>query len=84
MAASGPVLSRLGINLGRLGANSRQFGANTSQSNSIYKHIVYWGPSPQIIPQTKGGTTEGGFLLALYRITFVDQDLPSPPRYLGT
>ena len=37
-----------------------------------------------IIPKTKGGTTERGFLLALYRITFVHQDLPSPPGYLDT
>ena len=29
------------------------------------------------IPQTKGGTTGVGFLLILYRITFVNQDFPS-------
>ena len=32
----------------------------------------------------KGGTTEVGFLLVLNRITFVDQDFSSWPRYLGT
>ena len=31
---------------------------------------------------TFGGTTEGGFLLVFYRITFVDQDFPSPPTCL--
>ena len=36
-----------------------------------------------LIPQTKGGTTEGGFLLIFYRSTFVHQDFPSPPGYLG-
>ena len=30
----------------------------------------------------KGGTTEGGFLLSLYRSTFVDQDFPLSPGYL--
>ena len=35
-----------------------------------------------LFPQTKGGTTGVGFLLALYRITFVDQDLPSWPACL--
>ena len=30
----------------------------------------------------KGGTTEGGFLLAFYRSTFVDQDFLSPPTCL--
>ena len=34
------------------------------------------------IPQTKGGTTGVGFLLRLYRITFVRQDFPSPPTCL--
>ena len=37
----------------------------------------------QLIPQTKDDRREAewGFLLVLYRITFVDQDFPSP-RYL--
>ena len=37
-----------------------------------------------VLSPNKGGTTGVGFLLNLYRITFVHQDLPSPPRYLGT
>ena len=37
--------------------------------------VVCWSPN-------KGGTTEGGFLLALYRITFADQDFLSWPTCL--
>ena len=35
-----------------------------------------------IYSPNKGGTTGVGFLLALYRITFVHQDFPSPPTCL--
>ena len=36
----------------------------------------------KVFPRTKGCTTGVRFVFTFYRITFVHQDLPSPPGYL--
>ena len=48
-----------------------------SETLDLIDYIDYGLHSPN-----KGGTTGVGFLLVLYRITFVDQDFLSPPTCL--
>ena len=54
----------------------------SSSAVDVFTYIFSEFDAFFVYSPNKGGTTGGGFLLVLYRITFVGQDFPSPSTCL--